>query len=154
MTRNEAMQRLEACLLPEWALLPDFGLYMDQVVTFVGKCFASLEGQLDLTPSMINNYVKAGLVERPAGKKYSRDALAQLLMLSLLKPAIPLDVLRLLITPADGSSVEALYGSFRTLQTGVLRSIGEKSDKTVLNNALEASALQLLVSLLTPSARQ
>ena len=33
MTHDEILKRLEGCHLPEWDELPDFGLYMDQLVT-------------------------------------------------------------------------------------------------------------------------
>ena len=78
-------QKLRSTLLPAWEQLPDFGLYMDQVMTYAEKCFAGVAEaeQKLMTPAMMNNYVKGGLVDRPVGKKYSRDSLAQLLMLCL-----------------------------------------------------------------------
>ena len=91
MTHDEILKRLEGCRLPEWDELPDFGLYMDQLVTYVARTFPGISGRLDLTSSMINNYVKAGLIDKPTGKKYSREALAQLLMISLMKVSTPLD---------------------------------------------------------------
>ena len=48
-----------------WEQIPDLGLYMDQVVTFIGRVYAPLYGEdvrRYLTPSMINNYVKAKLI--------------------------------------------------------------------------------------------
>ena len=93
MTHDEILKRLEGCRLPEWDELPDFGLYMDQLVTYVARTFPGISGRLDLTSSMINNYVKAGLIDKPTGKKYSREALAQLLMISLMKVSTPLDVM-------------------------------------------------------------
>lgn len=68
LEREEIIRSLEGLRLPEWERLPDFGLYMDQLVTFVGRSFPGISGRLDLTPSMINNYVKAGLIEKPSGK--------------------------------------------------------------------------------------
>ena len=154
MTRTEAAERLEACILPEWAMLPDFGLYMDQLVTYVGNCFKALEGRLDLTASMINNYVKAGLIERPSGKKYSRASLAQLLMIALLKPTTPLDVLKELITPGEDGSIESVYSAFRAQQKAVLGALRQREEDSPLSCALEASSLQLLVGLRTPDARR
>ena len=69
-------QKLRSTLLPAWEQLPDFGLYMDQVMTYAEKCFAGVAEaeQKLMTPAMMNNYVKGGLVDRPVGKKYSRDS--------------------------------------------------------------------------------
>ncbi len=92
---------------PAWETLPDFGLYMDQLLTFTERCFPG-----EVTPGMINSYVKAGIVERPAGKKYSRTALAQLLMVCALKSALPLDSLRRLLHPSEEADTAALYEQF------------------------------------------
>ena len=35
-------QKLRSTLLPAWEQLPDFGLYMDQVMTYAEKCFAGV----------------------------------------------------------------------------------------------------------------
>ncbi len=93
---------------PAWETLPDFGLYMDQLLTFAERCYPG-----EVTAGMINSYVKAGIVERPQGKKYTRQALAQLLIVCGLKPATPLDALRQLLHPASGEDTEALYAAFR-----------------------------------------
>lgn len=55
-----------------WSRLPELDLYMDQVITLMSKELEpfSLEGERLLTPSMINNYVKDGVLPRPNQKKY------------------------------------------------------------------------------------
>lgn len=55
-------QKLRSTLLPAWEQLPDFGLYMDQVMTYAEKCFAGVAEaeQKLMTPAMMNNYVKGG----------------------------------------------------------------------------------------------
>jgi len=62
--------------LPQWSALPDIGLYMDQVMTLMERAFGATPGMGGITKSMVNNYVKAGLIRRPVGKKYDRDQLA------------------------------------------------------------------------------
>ena len=67
--------------LPAWDALPSIPLYMDQVTMVTGEAlalFACGEKQSLLTSSMINNYVKNGLVEHPVHKKYAREHLAKL----------------------------------------------------------------------------
>ena len=107
-------QKLRSTLLPAWEQLPDFGLYMDQVMTYAEKCFAGVAEaeQKLMTPAMMNNYVKGGLVDRPVGKKYSRDSLAQLLMLCLLKSTTSMDTLKTLLHPADSTTQERIAASF------------------------------------------
>lgn len=79
--------------LARWQELPDFGLYNDQVIAILEKQLAFLDrtdGDLPLTPTMINNYVKQGLIERPVKRKYYRVHIAKLIVISLLKQVLSL----------------------------------------------------------------
>ena len=140
-------QKLRSTLLPAWEQLPDFGLYMDQVMTYAEKCFAGVAEaeQKLMTPAMMNNYVKGGLVDRPVGKKYSRDSLAQLLMLCLLKSTTSMDTLKTLLHPAD-STTQELYASFRQAQERIAASFTAPPDP--LACALESSSYQYVCKLL------
>ena len=149
MTHDEILKRLEGCRLPEWDELPDFGLYMDQLVTYVARTFPGISGRLDLTSSMINNYVKAGLIDKPTGKKYSREALAQLLMISLMKVSTPLDVMKKILHPDNGTDTKDMYSSFVDTQRRVKNEIIAKGNIPALDYALESASLQLALRLLT-----
>lgn len=73
--------------LPRWNELPELELYMDQVIVFLeSKLSGLLEGKdRVITPAMVNNYVKLGLIPKPDKKKYSRRHLAYLVVITLLK---------------------------------------------------------------------
>lgn len=105
-----------------WEQIPDLGLYLDQVVTYLERQYKGLyrDGERIFTPAMVNNYVKMGLVDRPVGKKYGREQLAQLLMICLLKQAATADSLRLLLKPAEGETLPDLYAHFCQMQAEVL----------------------------------
>ena len=75
--------------LPYWEDFPDFELYMDQLVNLGNRYLTGFLGA-PLTPSMINSYVKKGLMSRPVKKKYNATHLAELLVISLLKSVYPL----------------------------------------------------------------
>ncbi|MEG0271105.1 MAG: DUF1836 domain-containing protein [Clostridia bacterium] len=102
-----------------WQQIPDLGLYMDQVITFVERQCEVLymEGERIFTPAMVNNYVKIGLVQRPDGKKYGRWQLAQLLMICVLKQAASAEDLKRIVLPVKGDEQEALYTLFCSVQT-------------------------------------
>ena len=85
--------------LPAWHELPDFGLYLDQVISLTTQAYAADPAVAPLTAVMINSYVKSGLVDRPDKKKYSRAAMAQLLMVSFLKQTSSMDSLRSILHP-------------------------------------------------------
>jgi hypothetical protein len=106
--------RLQSFSPIPWDLIPDFGLYMDQVVTFVERQCKSLfsDGERVFTAAMVNNYVKFGLVNRPDGKKYGREQLAQLLMICVLKQAVSSDGMKALVKPTEGIMLREQYEQF------------------------------------------
>lgn len=106
--------------MPGWAEIPDLGLYMDQVITFTQRCYQPLYGDDAaklLTSSMVNNYVKAGLIARPTGKKYGREQVAAILMIVQLKGVLSMDMIRLLVT----GDIEACYNGYCAKQRQALR---------------------------------
>ena len=143
MTREEMITVLNGIHLPTWEELPDFGLYMDQMLTYGNRICAGSLKSLEITSNMINNYVKAGLIDRPRGKKYSRESLAQLLMISLLKVTTPMDVMRPLLRPGDNQSVQEMYQSFREASQDAVRRIAERDNQAPLLFALESAAMQI-----------
>ena len=59
--------------------LPDIELYMDQVMTYLEKqlqIFQTSSLDKQITPSMINNYVKGEVIPAPISKRYGKEHLA------------------------------------------------------------------------------
>lgn len=86
------LARLQQASLPRWTDLPQFDLYMDQVVQFVNEIVTPL-GLDPLTATMVNNYVKKGVIKAPTKKKYQRSQLANILVIAILKPVFNLDTI-------------------------------------------------------------
>lgn len=105
-------------MFPHWQLLPDIGLYMDQVMTLMERVFEHVPGAGAVTKSMVNNYVKAGLIRRPSGKKYDRDQLAQLIMISVLKQALSMEEIACVLSELCAQDVETGYARFCAEATG------------------------------------
>lgn len=78
-------QRLRTQRPVSWDQLPDFPLYMDQVLSYMDRQILHFGGEDGLTAAMVNNYTKSGLVPRAEGKKYNRDHLAYLTTICVLK---------------------------------------------------------------------
>ena len=98
-----------------WEQIPDLGLYMDQVITFISRACQPLYGQDArgcISAPMINNYVKGKLIPRPAGKKYSREQIALLSMIVTLKQVSSMEDIRRMLELREGETVEALYTAF------------------------------------------
>ena len=124
---------------PAWDSLPDFGLYMDQLLLFTQRCVPG-----DLTAGMVNSYVKAGIMDRPQGKKYSRAALAQLLMIASLKSVLPLDSLRRLLHPKTDVPSQELYEQFLSTRERLAGVSALRQDASALDLCVEAAAYQQL----------
>ena len=82
---TELRERLQTQRPVGWDQLPDFALYMDQVLSYMDRQFIRFGDDDVLTAAMVNNYTKSGLVPRAAGKKYSREHLAYLTVICILK---------------------------------------------------------------------
>lgn len=132
-----------------WEQIPDLGLYKDQVITYIDRIYKPLYGAQAarlLTPSMINNYVKMGVIARPEGKKYGREQLAMLTMLVVLKQASSIDDVAQLMKSERGEGVRATYDAFCTYLTDSLRSYAESlaaSDASALHLAVGAAVSSL-----------
>lgn len=86
----EALQEYDKIHLPRWEELPDFDVYMDQLITLVNRYlfFLQEENNPIITPAMVNNYVKLNLMPKPIKKKYQRIHIAYLIAITLLKQVI------------------------------------------------------------------
>lgn len=128
-----------------WEQIPDLGLYMDQVVTFITRVYEPIYGEdihSYLSPSMINNYVKSKLIPRPSGKKYSREQIALLTMIVALKQTCSMEDIRKLLNRGGEDGVEALYSRFCLRFDQVIQSVcGEKGPVAAPSSALDFAIL-------------
>ncbi len=131
----------------KWDLIPDLGLYMDQVVTYIERQLEPLYGEGAkglITPSMVNNYVKTGLVPRPLGKKYYREHLAILLMIVALKPVASMDDISRLTALKEKETAAQLYDEFCRTQAQVFHTISIDPGASALQLAVTATAYRLV----------
>ncbi len=76
--------------LPRYDELPNVGLYLEQTTKYINQCFEPL-GCIEITSSMIRNYVKQGLVSNPVQKHYYADQIGYLICITILKQVAPLE---------------------------------------------------------------
>ena len=81
----EIQERMRSQRPVNWEQLPDFPLYMDQVLSYMDRQIRRFEEDDGLTSAMVNNYTKSGLLPRAEGKKYNRTHLAYLTAICVLK---------------------------------------------------------------------
>lgn len=110
-------------LLPAWSELPSIPLYMDQVLLYLREVlsFFETDGAPLLTNTMVNNYVKAGVLPHPEKKKYSRAHLGALLMICMLKPVLSLKEIQQIF--GEQPLCEEVYEQFRAEQESAVRAV-------------------------------
>jgi len=110
-----------------WEQLPDIGLYMDQVITYLERQLGAFRGpneEYPITSSMINNYAKAKLIPRTDGKKYGQEHIARLLSVFSLKRVLSVQDIGALFTGLDDEeALRAFYELFR-------EEMGESAERT------------------------
>lgn len=106
-------------VFPKWEELPELDLYMDQLLTYLSEHLSPLyfADEKFITSSMINNYVKAGLVKRPERKHYTRTHVAYFIVVTILKRCYSMSQIDEMIqihTHMKNSSIPTAYDLFIT----------------------------------------
>ncbi|MBQ8554782.1 MAG: DUF1836 domain-containing protein [Clostridia bacterium] len=85
---------MSACIeqfrLPRYREIPDVGLYLDQTVKYINRSLAPL-GCMEITSSMVSNYVKKGYINNPVRKQYDADQIAYLFFISIAKSVLSME---------------------------------------------------------------
>ena len=76
--------------LPRYQDLPNMGLYLEQTTKYINHFLAPL-GCIEITSSMISNYVKKGLIPSPVKKQYYADQLAYLFFIAIAKQVLSME---------------------------------------------------------------
>ena len=121
--------------------IPNIGLYMDQVTTFMDKqleaCKRRDEDKI-LTKTMINNYAKNNLLPAPEKKKYSKEHVLTLLFIYYFKNLLSISDIQTLLNPLtdhyfgnkDGFNMEDIYNEVFNLEQEesgkLLKDLGKK----------------------------
>ena len=84
-------EEIEKFHIPRWEEIPQIDLYIDQVVSYLENYLSNYiesgeekENKI-ITKTMINNYVKLGIMPAPEKKKYSKSHIAYLMVICILK---------------------------------------------------------------------
>ena len=99
--------------LPRYDEIPDFGLFMEQLLTYLENNLLLLESDKKITKTMINNYVKHEIVQKPVKKRYTRNHVAYLIVVLILKRVYSLDEIVLMIkVQVRASDIRRAYDIF------------------------------------------
>lgn len=85
--RRELAARMRSVHISRIGEMPRIELYLDQLLTLVSREleFMRVPGDAAVTGSMVNNYVKQGVIPAPRKKRYTRRHLASLLFVCAFK---------------------------------------------------------------------
>ncbi len=126
--KEKVRQSVASFSLPQYAEIPDVGLYLEQTAKYISEYLACL-GDFALTGSMISNYVKRGLIESPYKKQYSREQIAYLFFIAIAKSVLGIDDLRLFISLQKQTyAAQRAYDYFKAEMENILRYIFGLSD--------------------------
>lgn len=174
---NEFGKVLADYKLPSWEDLPEIELYMDQVISLIKKyleIFYEVTGEEKfITPSMINNYVKLGIIPAPEKKRYGKKHLAYLLIVCTLKQTLDMSTIQKIISVGiDEEDVIKAYNSFvhnqhkaygyvidkvRTVADPILNFEGDNPDRIndlVMQVSASANIFKMLTERLTGMASE
>lgn len=99
--------------------LPNFDIYIDQLIQITEAellPFSFVYSYQNITPSMVNNYVKLKVIDKPIKKKYNKDQLVSLIIISSLKSIYTITEIKNLIDISlKNRSYEDLYNNFSNM---------------------------------------
>lgn len=104
--------------LPEWETIPDFGLYMDQVIVLLEQYLSFIPSPAGtkehfVTSSTINNYVRLKIMPAPVKRKYHRVHIAYLIMILTMKQSLSIsDVQRVIPPDSSEEEVRVVYENY------------------------------------------
>lgn len=148
--------------LPRWHELPTIDLYIDQVVSLLEQHLTGYikndnekEEKL-ITKTMINNYVKHGVIKPPINKKYRKEHTASLFVIFILKEVYSInDIKKLISLGIDTSPIEQAYNRFCSeLEKAIRIVFAEKNyvknsklsqEQYILRNVVQSFANKLYV---------
>lgn len=117
----EKLRRWETYLmnykLPDWDEIPNFGLYMEQVLQLLTDYLDYLPPELKaeqfITAATINNYVRNRYMPSPQKKKYYRVHIAYLIMICSLKQRLNIATIhRMIPVGITEEEVKSIYSSY------------------------------------------
>jgi len=97
--------------LPRYREIPDVGLYLDQTVKYINRFLQPL-GCVEITASMVSNYVKKGYIRNPDHKQYDAEQIARLMIIAIAKMVLPMENIARLFRMQGEYSNQRAYDYF------------------------------------------
>ena len=129
--KEEILEAVRVYHLPRYHEIPEVGLYLNQVAKYINDYLEPFT-DMGITESMISNYVKKRLVSNPVKKQYSREQVAYLLVIAVVKSILSLEnVGHLLQLQKATYTSETAYNYFCEEFENILRYVFGITDEMV-----------------------
>ena len=144
---------IELFRLPRYRDIPDVGLYLDQTVKYINRFLAPL-GCVEITSSMVSNYVKKGYIRSPERKQYDAEQIAYLFFIAIAKSVLTMEhIARLFDLQRATYSGEVAYDFFcDELENMLFFIFGLKEDLDQIGSDEITEAKNMLHSTITAVA--
>lgn len=165
MDQSDFSRRILAAHLPRYEEFPAIELYLDQILKLVNDaCEPFLFGAAEkpLTGTMVNNYVKHGVLPSPRKKLYHREHLTKLIFITIMKSVFSMpEIKKIFELLADRDPVR-IYNRFcaelETLSECIFLSkltpMPEDPDSVFLRVMVSAAVSKLYVQVSLPETRE
>ncbi len=138
--------------LPRYSEIPNVGLYLEQTTKYINGYLAPL-GCIELTPSMVSNYVKKDLVANPVKKQYYAEHIAYLFFVAIAKNLVTMENISLLIDIQHKSyTTQMAYDYFCAELENILFYIFDLKDTLDIIGETESEEKNLFYSLIFSAA--
>lgn len=144
MNQKNILQTLQSVSLPTYTQIPDVGLYLDQVVKYINSFLVDFP-EMQMTSSMISNYVKSKLIDSPHKKTYNRKQISDLLFIAIAKTVLSMNHIRISLAQIHAIPNEEGYDTFVSKLNEVLKHFEQQTfhihdaSNTALTNIIVAS---------------
>lgn len=129
------LDEVHSFALPKYNELPGVALYMEQVLSYINGLLSSLSPaeSKPLTSFMVNNYVKAKMVDEPIKKKYSKEQIGYIIAITLMKTTVSMSEMGVLLELDKGISPnkEKLYRFWSEVESTFLSEASKKTSSRV-----------------------
>ena len=147
--------------IPRWNELPEIDLYLDQEVNYLEKYLSQYSTNKEdkiITKTMINNYVKQGIMPAPEKKKYGKSHIAYLMVICVLKQVYSInDIGKLISLTIQYFEISKAYNRFcANLEISVKNAFSRKQfpkvekmteEQYLLKNVVQSVADKLYVEM-------
>ena len=129
------MEDIAYTSFPKWDELPEFELYMDQVIAIVNRYMGNMADLMNdeniITQAMINNYVKNKLIPPPIKKRYSKIHIAALLIICSCKQSMNISSIMAFLDFENDETMKVCYENFLANRNSVIQEMKKLIDSKV-----------------------